>query len=78
MAEWGFSDWLRNGALWLGIFAGIGGIVSLTTTGASGRGFIEGAWKGIEVFFIAAAVILLGWGALYFLGMVSNSVNSSM
>lgn len=77
MENWSWDQWLHVGIFWLGLFAVVGGIVSLTSGGLSGRGFIEGLWKGVEWFFIVLIVIAVGYGALLVLGLIGNALNSS-
>jgi hypothetical protein len=77
MADWDFSQWLRFMLIWLAVFAGIGGIISQTNSGASGRGFLEGMWKGVEVFFIVAVIIGVIYGVLVMMGVISTALNSS-
>ncbi|HEX9745354.1 MAG TPA: hypothetical protein VGB30_07995 [bacterium] len=78
MADWDFATWMRVGLTWLAIFAVIGGIVSQTSGGASGRGFVEGMWKGVEIFFLVAVAGFVIYGAMLALGMISTTVNSSL
>jgi len=78
MGEWNFAQWLRFALIWLGIFAVIGGIISQGSGGASGRGFFEGMWKGVEIFFLV--VLIIGVLGACFWGMtaISSSLNSSI
>jgi len=63
--------------VWLAIFAVVGGIIAQTTGGVSGRGFMEGMWKGVEWYFI----VLLGIGiivaVIWGVGMMSTAINSN-
>jgi len=78
MAEWQFQEWLRFGLVTLAIFAGVSGIVSQTTQGASGRGFMEGMWKGVEWWFIALVVVAVLYGAAPMMGITATAVNTGM
>jgi hypothetical protein len=75
MAEWGFSDWLRAGLIWAAIFAVGGGIIAQTSEGASGRGFVEGMWKGLEWFAIIVVSGCVLVGAYYGVLAVAGSMN---
>ena len=64
MQDWSWEQWVRVGFIWAGIFALCGGIIAQMTEGMSGRGFVEGMWKGIEWFFIvvgAGLILFLAW-----------------
>jgi hypothetical protein len=74
--DWTFADWLKMGVIWLVVFAVIGGIVSQTAGGVSGRGFWEGMWKGVEWFFIVVVGVCVLFGILYVMGMTSSALNS--
>jgi len=76
LLEWTFADWLRIGVIWLVVFAVIGGIVSQTAGGVSGRGFWEGVWKGVEWFLIVVVCICVLFGILYVMGMTSSALNT--
>jgi len=76
MTEWTFQQWLTNGLVLLAIFAVVGGIVSQTSGGMSGRGFMEGMWKGVEWFFIAVVGVGVLFGVLWIMGLTSNALNT--
>ena len=63
--------------VWLAVFAVVGGIIAQTTGGVSGRGFMEGMWKGVEWYFI----VLLGIGiiiaVIWGVGMMSTAINAN-
>ena len=63
--------------VWLAIFGIVGGIIAQTSGGVSGRGFMEGVWKGVEIYFI----VLLGIGiiiaVIWGVGMMSTAINSN-
>ncbi len=77
MFDWSFAEWLKFALVWLAIFAVIGGIISQTTGGMSGRGFMEGMWKGVEWYFIVVVVCVVLVGVLWGMGMISTTLNSS-
>ncbi len=58
-------------------FAIVGGIVSQTSGGVSGRGFWEGMWKGIEWWFIALAIVGIIIGGMWVLGFTANQLNTN-
>ena len=76
MGDWGWDQWMRFTLTWAAIFAIGGGIISQTTEGVSGRGFVEGMWKGIEWFFIVVVGIGILWLAWMGLMQLSSSLNA--
>jgi len=76
MVDWTFEQWLTNGLILLAIFAVVGGIVSQTSAGMSGRGFMEGMWKGVEWFFIVVLGVGVLYGVLWVMGLTSNALNT--
>jgi len=76
MLNWSFIEWLKFALVWLAIFAVIGGIISQTSAGMSGRGFMEGMWKGVEWYFIVVVVCVVLLGVLWGMGMISTTLNS--
>ena len=74
MSEWGFEQWLRFALLWAGIFALAGGIIAMTSEGASWQGFIAGLWRGIEWFLI----ISIGSTVLFFVWLGVMQLASSL
>jgi hypothetical protein len=68
---------MRLGIGTLVVFCIVGGIVAQTSGGASGRGFMEGMWKGVEWWFIALVVFGLILGAFWVMGFTSNQLNSN-
>lgn len=76
MFDWTFDQLLRTGLVLLVIFALIGGIVSQTSGGVSGRGFLEGMWKGVEWFLIMVVGIAVLYGILAIMGLTSNALNT--
>ncbi|MCX6647568.1 MAG: hypothetical protein NTY09_14590 [bacterium] len=78
MFDMSFAQGTKMVLTFLVIFAVVGGIVSQTTQGASGRGFMEGMWKGVEIYFL----VLVGIGVIFLvmlgMGMVSTAVNTSI
>jgi len=70
-----FEQILKLALVWLGIFAVVGGIVSQTTAGVSGRGFMEGMWKGIEWFMYAVLGIAVIFAVIWGIGMMSTAIN---
>ncbi len=62
----------------LAIFAVIGGITAQTTQGASGRGFMEGMWKGVEIFFLAALGVGILYAILWGMGIINTQLNTAM
>ncbi len=77
MLDWDFAQWSKFLLTALAIFALIGGITSQTSAGVSGRGFLEGMWKGTEWFLIGVAIAIAGVGVLWGMGMISNALNSA-
>ncbi len=75
--DWTFADWLRIGGVWLVIFAVVGGIISQTSGGVSGRGFFEGMWKGVEWFLIVVVAIIVLMGVAFVMGMTTGALNTS-
>ncbi len=67
---------IKFALVWLAVFAMVGGFVSQSTAGVSGRGFVEGMWKGVEWFFIVVVGILVIMAVMWGMGMMSNAVNS--
>jgi hypothetical protein len=78
MFDMSFAQTTKMVLTFLVIFAVVGGIVSQTTQGASSRGFMEGMWKGVEIFFLVLVVIGVIFLVMLGMGMVSNSINSSI
>ena len=77
MGEWTFSEWLRFGLIWLAIFGFVGGIIAQTSGGISGRGFMEGVWKGVEIFALIVVIILVLIGVFWGLNSIASTLNSS-
>jgi hypothetical protein len=75
MSNWDFSQWVKFGLVWAGVFAIFGGIIAQTTEGASGRGFVEGMWKGIEWFLIVVVGIAACIGVWYGVMSLASSLN---
>jgi len=75
MSEWGFVEWLKFAGVWAAVFAVVGGIITQTSGGISGRGFMEGMWKGIEWFFLAAVGVVVIWGIFQIMGVATTSIN---
>jgi len=77
MADMDSGSIVRLILVWLAVFAVVGGIIAQTTGGVSGRGFMEGMWKGVEWYFI----VLLGIGiiiaVIWGVGMMSTAINSN-
>jgi hypothetical protein len=76
MFDWTWDQLLRTALVLLVIFAMVGGIVSQTSGGVSGRGFFEGMWKGVEWFLIMVVGIAVIYGILFVMGMTSNALNT--
>jgi hypothetical protein len=76
MFDWTWDQLLRTALVLLVIFAMVGGIVSQTSGGVSGRGFLEGMWKGVEWFLIMVVGIAVIYGILFVMGMTSNALNT--
>ena len=68
---------IKGALVWLAVFAFIGGMVAQSSAGVSGRGFVEGMWKGVEWFFIAAVAVLVVVAIIWGTGMMSTAVNSN-
>ena len=68
-------EWLKFALVWLAIFAVIGGIISQTSGGMSGRGFMEGMWKGLEWYFIVVVAWVVLVGVYFGIGMISTALN---
>ena len=62
--------------VWLAVFAVVGGIIAQTTGGVSGRGFMEGMWKGVEIYFIVLLVIGIIIAVMWGMGMMSSAINA--
>lgn len=59
------------------VFAVVGGIVSQSSQGASAKGFWEGMWKGVEIFFLVLVAIGIIYAVLLGMGMINTTLNSS-
>jgi hypothetical protein len=77
MFNWTWAEWGKFALIWAGVFALIGGIVAQTQGGASGRGFAEGMWKGIEIFFLVCLVVGIIIAVLWGMGNISNTLNTA-
>jgi len=78
MLDWTWDQWGRFALIWAGVFAVVGGIVAQSSGGISGRGFMEGMWKGIEIFFLVCLIIGIIMAVLFGMGMISNTLNSAV
>jgi len=76
MFDWTFDQLLKTGLTLLVIFAFLGGIISQSSGGMSGRGFLEGMWKGVEWFLIMVVGIGILYGILAVMGMTSSALNT--
>ena len=76
MLDWTFDQWVKTGLILLVIFGAVGGIVSQTSGGVSGRGFMEGVWKGVEWFLILVVGVALLFGIAWVMGLTSNALNT--
>ncbi len=75
------TDWdsvLKVSLTALAIFCVIGGIVSQTSGGASGRGFMEGVWKGVEWWFIGVVALGIFIGVWYVIAVTANQLNTTL
>jgi hypothetical protein len=78
MFDMSFAQGTKMVVTFLIIFGIVGGIVSQTTQGASMQGFMEGVWKGVEIYFLVLVAIGVIFLAMLGMGMISNAVNSSI
>ena len=75
MEAWTMAQWAKNLVIIAAVFAIMGGIIAQTTEGASGRGFLEGMWKGIEWFLIIGISAAVLFGAWVGIMTLSGSLN---
>ena len=75
MEDWTMAQWAKNLVIIAAVFAIMGGIIAQTTEGASGRGFLEGMWKGIEWFLIIGISAAVLFGAWVGIMTLSGSLN---